>query len=188
MLDPQIENLLKGLCTTASDSVFVKHNSIYHYGVLAQTALYCPSNKLYVTLNHRGCYPLMEVDFYPVLEKEKGEDNSLNWKQRTPPWVATKKNFKEQKAGWEWRKVKTEDSEVFSDTAQEYFVLSKWGLLHNSTVSGPEPLIHTIFPLYAHTHAHSPCTLCDWPLPWPSRWPSRDVNPPECRFCTVVCI
>lgn len=74
MLDPQIENLLKGLCTTASDSVFVKDNSIYHYCVLSQTGLYYPNNKLYVTLNHKGCYSLMEVVFFPLLKARVKEE------------------------------------------------------------------------------------------------------------------
>lgn len=112
MLDPQIENLLKGLYSAASDSIFVNYNSIYHYCVLPWTGLYYPNNKLYVTLNHKGCYPLMEVDFCLVLKKKK-EDNFLKLKHRTPLWVTTKKNFKEQKAKWEWREVKTEDSDGF---------------------------------------------------------------------------
>lgn len=106
MLDPQIENLLKGLCTTASDSVFVKDNSIYHYCVLPQTGLYYPNNKLYVTLNHKGCYSLMEVVFFPFLKpglKKKKENRSFF---EVEVEVSTKKNFKKQKAGWEWRKVK----------------------------------------------------------------------------------
>ena len=78
MLDPQIENLLKGLCAASSDGVLIRYNSIYHYFVLQQTAFYCPNNKLYVTLNQKGCHPLVEVDVFScqVLE-EREEDNSL---------------------------------------------------------------------------------------------------------------